>query len=214
MEQEFVDITFRLLDLNKEKRDALERSNDYDSENNSILAAYALDDFHRADGRRSLLTDRAKEIIDIIGDERARQLHKNALDLYRTRKVELSPPVSYDTFEETCDWCDDAFERRPRRKIKLLEGHDTHYGIHHTICSDCSSLIIEDIKLIETSTELTDKFQQIEKWNDRVTTLRQNRKDEPQTDEETQLVCSIVNGMNSLIINVVAKRKKNNCNIM
>ena len=74
LENELFIITNKFIELRNKQGKALERSDEHDSNNNSFLAGHALNDYHNIETEIDIFRQRAKEIRDIIGVEKAKEI--------------------------------------------------------------------------------------------------------------------------------------------
>jgi hypothetical protein len=76
LEFELFTIVKTFIELRDKQKFYLRESDDYDANNNSILASLALSDWHKSENEIDHLRQRGKEIREIIGEERAKEICK------------------------------------------------------------------------------------------------------------------------------------------
>jgi len=74
LEHELFIITNKFIQLRNEQEQILKRSHEHDMNNNSILAGVSLGDWHNIEIELDLFRQRAKEIRNIIGVQKANEI--------------------------------------------------------------------------------------------------------------------------------------------
>ena len=73
-EEEFEQITRDLARIRQNQREALERADEADHNNNGWMAGHALGDYHRNDQEENKLLERGRELAQIIGKDTANRI--------------------------------------------------------------------------------------------------------------------------------------------